>query len=125
MFGVRPAEPVGMPGRAIGSKFLDEVESGQRKPKNCPVNCIKTCDVEKAPYCIIASLISALRGNFKNGYAFAGSNVWKTDKIISVNELFKNTALIPTSRSCSTWSFINEISGEITTVKPSKINEGI
>jgi NAD(P)H-dependent flavin oxidoreductase YrpB (nitropropane dioxygenase family) len=82
--------PVGMPGRAIGSQFLEEVESGQRKPKNCPVNCIKTCDVEKAPYCIIASLISALRGNFRNGYAFAGSNVWKTDKIISVKELFSN-----------------------------------
>jgi nitronate monooxygenase len=36
----------------------------------------------------MASLASALRGNFRNGYAFAGSNVWRTDKIISVKELF-------------------------------------
>jgi hypothetical protein len=36
----------------------------------------------------MASLASALRGNFRNGYAFAGSNVWKTDKIITVKELF-------------------------------------
>jgi NAD(P)H-dependent flavin oxidoreductase YrpB (nitropropane dioxygenase family) len=79
--------PVGMPGRAIKSPFLDEVEAGKRQPKNCPVNCIRTCDISTAPYCIIASLTSALRGNFRRGYAFAGSNVWKTNKIIPVKEL--------------------------------------
>lgn len=80
--------PVGMPGRAISCSFLDEVDGGKRRPAVCPVNCIKTCDIATAPYCIIASLSSALRGNFRNGYAFCGSNVWKTDKIISVKELF-------------------------------------
>lgn len=79
--------PVGMPGRAIKSPFLDEVEAGKRQPKTCPVNCIRTCDIATAPYCIIASLTSALRGNFNRGYAFAGSNVWKTNKIIPVKEL--------------------------------------
>jgi nitronate monooxygenase len=80
--------PVGMPGRAISCSFLDDVDNGKRRPMVCPVNCIKTCDIATAPYCIIASLSSALRGNFRNGYAFAGSNVWKTDRIISVKELF-------------------------------------
>lgn len=80
--------PVGMPGRAISCSFLDDVDGGKRRPTVCPVNCIKTCDIATAPYCIIASLSSALRGNFRNGYAFAGSNVWKTDRIISVKELF-------------------------------------
>ncbi len=80
--------PVGMPGRAISCSFLDDVDSGKRRPTVCPVNCVKTCDIATAPYCIMASLASALRGNFRNGYAFAGSNVWKTDKIISVKELF-------------------------------------
>lgn len=80
--------PVGMPGRAISCTFLDDVEEGKRRPSVCPVNCVKTCDIATAPYCIMASLASALRGNFRNGYAFAGSNVWKTDKIVSVKELF-------------------------------------
>ena len=80
--------PVGMPGRAISSEFLDEVEAGTKHPKNCPVNCIRTCDINTAPYCIIACLSAALKGNFKNGYAFAGSNVWRNDKIITVKELF-------------------------------------
>jgi len=79
--------PVGMPGRAIKSPFLDEVEAGKRQPKTCPVNCIRTCDISTAPYCIIASLTSALRGNFNRGYAFAGSNVWRTNEIIPVKEL--------------------------------------
>ena len=76
-----------MPGRAIKSPFLEEVLAGKRQPKTCPVNCIRTCDISTAPYCIIASLTSALRGNFRRGYAFAGSNVWKTNKIIPVKEL--------------------------------------
>lgn len=80
--------PVGMPGRAISSLFLDEVEAGKTRPKVCPVNCIRTCDIRTAPYCIIASLTSALKGNFRNGYAFAGSNVWQNDRIVTVKELF-------------------------------------
>lgn len=79
--------PVGMPGRAIRSVFLDEVEEGKKHPKTCPVDCILTCNINTAPYCIMAALTSALRGNFRRGYAFAGSNVWRTDKIISVKEL--------------------------------------
>ena len=79
--------PVGMPGRAIKSPFLEEVMAGKRQPKTCPVNCIRTCDISTAPYCIIASLTSALRGNFSRGYAFAGSNVWRNNKIVSVKEL--------------------------------------
>ena len=81
--------PVGMPGRAINSPFLLAVEEGKRHPKVCPVNCIRTCDIKTAPYCIIASLTSALRGNFNRGYAFAGSNVWRCDEIISVKELIQ------------------------------------
>lgn len=79
--------PVGMPGRAINSTFLEAVEAGERKPKACPVNCIKTCDVDKVPYCIIASLTAALRGNFLRGYAFAGSNVWRIKSIVTVKNL--------------------------------------
>ncbi len=79
--------PVGMPGRAINSPFLLEVEAGKRHPKACPVNCIRTCDIKTAPYCIMASLTSALRGNFNRGYAFAGSNVWRCNEIVSVKEL--------------------------------------
>ena len=76
-----------MPGRAINSAFLEEVEAGKRQPKICPVNCVRTCDVNTAPYCIMAALTSAKKGNFRRGYAFAGSNVWRTNEIIPVKDL--------------------------------------
>lgn len=81
--------PVGMPGRAIDGEFIQRVEEGEERPKNCPYNCIKTCDYTKSPYCIIQSLYQAARGNMKKGYAFAGANVHHSNRITSVKELFE------------------------------------
>ncbi len=78
--------PVGLPGRAIMSEFLKRVRDGLEQPKSCPFHCIKTCDYQKSPYCIIIALYNAFRGNFKKGYAFCGSNAFRADKIISVKE---------------------------------------
>ncbi|MFR9523012.1 MAG: nitronate monooxygenase family protein [Rikenellaceae bacterium] len=80
--------PVGMPGRAIKNSFLDKVRQGIKQPKSCPFNCIKTCDISRSPYCIVSALYQAFRGNLTHGYAFAGSNAWRADKLISVHELF-------------------------------------
>ena len=78
--------PVGMPGRAIHCNFLEKVKAGIKQPKACPFNCIKTCDISKSRYCIVTALYNAFKGNFENGYAFAGSNAWKTSRIMSVKE---------------------------------------
>lgn len=82
--------PVGMPGRAIFSRFIQKVRDGEKQPKKCPFKCIKTCDISKSPYCIIIALINALKGNFENGYAFAGSNAFRATKISSVKEIFQS-----------------------------------
>ncbi|MDO9548320.1 MAG: nitronate monooxygenase, partial [Candidatus Marinimicrobia bacterium] len=79
--------PVGLPGRAINNPFLESVSAGEKKPFKCPWKCLRTCNFEKVPYCIAKALISARRGKFKYGFAFAGSNAWRADKIISVHEL--------------------------------------
>ena len=60
---------------------------GRRKPFRCPYHCIKTCDPENSPYCIGLALASARRGKLKNGFAFAGANAFRVDKIVSVKEL--------------------------------------
>ena len=78
--------PVGMPGRAIRNEFIDKINRGEKKPVKCPYKCLKTCDISKTPYCIFAALMSAMKGNFFNGYAFAGANAFKSSKIISVKE---------------------------------------
>jgi nitronate monooxygenase len=82
--------PVGMPGRAILSDFIQKVKAGKKQPKKCPFKCIKTCDITRSPYCIIIALINALRGNFENGFAFAGSNAFRATKITSVKEVFQS-----------------------------------
>lgn len=82
--------PVGMPGRAIISNFITKVKEGKKQPQKCPFKCIKTCDITKSPYCIIIALINALKGNFENGYAFAGANAFRATKIYSVKDTFQS-----------------------------------
>lgn len=80
--------PVGLPGRAIRNKFLDEVSAGERKPFKCPWQCLKTCDFREVPYCIAQALKNAQQGILEEGYTFAGSNAYRVNEIISVKELF-------------------------------------
>ncbi len=84
--------PVGMPGRAISNKFLDDVSEGKRKPYKCPYHCIRTCDYEKSPYCIFFALINAKRGKLGSGFAFAGANAYRASEIVSVQELMDTLA---------------------------------
>lgn len=79
--------PVGMPGRAIRNQFIDDIGEGKRTPYRCPWHCIKTCDYTKSPYCIFSALLQAQKGNFKHGFAFAGSNAYRATEIVSVHDL--------------------------------------
>ena len=79
--------PVGMPGRALHSSFLERVKAGLKRPKACPFDCINTCDVTHSPYCIMLALYNAFKGRLQNGYAFCGANAWRAEKIQTVREL--------------------------------------
>jgi nitronate monooxygenase len=83
------ASPVGLPGRAIQSRFLQEVSAGERKPFKCPWKCLKTCDFRTSPYCIAQALTNAQKGNLAEGFTFAGANAYRVNTIISVKELFR------------------------------------
>jgi nitronate monooxygenase len=79
--------PLGLPGRAIGNSFLADVDRGVRKPTHCPWHCLSTCDAETSPYCIARALTNAKEGNLSEGFAFAGANASRIEKIVSVAEL--------------------------------------
>ncbi len=79
--------PVGMPGRAIRNKFIDDVSRGERKPFTCPHHCIITCDFKNTPYCIALALLNAQKGLLDEGFAFAGANAYRTKEIIPVKDL--------------------------------------
>jgi len=79
--------PVGMPGRVIMTKFIDRLRQGERIPIKCNYQCLKTCNPKTAPYCIAEALFNAVSGNLDNAVVFAGSNVSRVDRIVSVKEL--------------------------------------
>lgn len=82
--------PVGMPGRAIINQFLKDVQAGVKKPYKCPYHCITPCDYKDSPYCIAFALINAKLGKMDEGFAFAGANAYRADKIVSVKELMNS-----------------------------------
>jgi NAD(P)H-dependent flavin oxidoreductase YrpB (nitropropane dioxygenase family) len=79
--------PVGLPGRAVRDAFLDRVASGGREKFQCPWKCLRTCDFKNVPYCIALALTNAKKGNLDHGFAFAGANVYRVKKLVSVKEL--------------------------------------
>ena len=81
---------VGLPGRAIRSEFLAEVEAGKKHPISCPFHCLVSCDPEKSPYCIALALVQAMKGRLRQGFAFCGANAWKIDRIVPVRELIRS-----------------------------------
>jgi nitronate monooxygenase len=81
--------PVGMPGRAIKSRFLEDVSSGKKMKIKCAWKCLKSCDLKTARYCISLALDNARKGILDKGFAFAGSNAYRVDNIVSVKELLQ------------------------------------
>jgi NAD(P)H-dependent flavin oxidoreductase YrpB (nitropropane dioxygenase family) len=79
--------PVGMPGRAVRNDFLRDVEAGIKKPFKCLSNCLKSCNPGKSPYCIADALINAQQGNLVNGFAFAGDNVYRVNRMSHVRDI--------------------------------------
>ncbi len=79
--------PVHMPGRALRSDFIDKANAGEKRPHKCTYKCLKPCRYPDTPYCISMALINAQRGNLDSGFVFCGANVWRVDKIVSVQEL--------------------------------------
>jgi nitronate monooxygenase len=79
--------PVGLPGRAIQCEFLDRVASGAKEPFKCSWKCLRSCDFKNVPYCIARALTNAKKGDLKHGFAFAGANAYRVDKLLYVKEL--------------------------------------
>ncbi len=81
--------PVGLPARVVKNKFVEDILKGIKKPVNCPWKCLKTCDYKEVSFCIAQSLFNAAQGKMEEGFAFAGTNAYLTEKIISIKEVFE------------------------------------
>lgn len=83
--------PAGLPGRAIGSEFVERLHSGGEVVTQCFANCLRKCLCrdEKETFCIAHALDQAQRGNLHDGLFFTGSNLARSKQIVSVRELLE------------------------------------
>lgn len=79
--------PLGLPGRALNNKFVQNLSQTPRSRVKCMARCLYGCNPKTTPFCIVAVLDHAQRGNLDEGLIFAGTNAYKVDKIVSVKEL--------------------------------------
>ena len=78
--------PVGLPGRVITNKYVQQIQAGKQKPIKCSWKCLKTCDFKKVQFCIAEALFNAAKGNFIDGFSFAGTKAFLAKEVISVKE---------------------------------------
>ncbi len=79
--------PVGLPGRAIKNKFINDLMGGKKvMAESCEFKCLKKCNYI---YCINDRLnMAACQGDVENGLVFSGENVYKMDDILTVRQVF-------------------------------------
>lgn len=84
---VLTSSPVGMPGRAINTPFVQSKNTGEdHTTKKCANFCLKKCDHH---YCISERLNMSRAGNIEEGLVFAGENTYKMKDILPVAEIFR------------------------------------
>jgi nitronate monooxygenase len=79
--------PVGMPGRAIRNKFLEDVEKDERERFKCFYRCLTACKIDEARYCIALALVNAYYGDLDRGLIFCGQNAHRVNEITTVKKL--------------------------------------
>ncbi|MBU0483679.1 MAG: nitronate monooxygenase [Proteobacteria bacterium] len=78
--------PVGLPGRAIKTPFVQKmIDKVDVTTKKCVNKCLKKCDHF---FCISDRLTKACEGNIEEGLVFTGENVYKMKEILTVREVF-------------------------------------
>ncbi len=81
--------PVGLPGRAIRNKFMEEVKKkGRIAPKRC-YQCMEHCNPKETLYCISQGLINAVEGKIDEALLFCGADAWKYDQMTTVKKVIE------------------------------------
>lgn len=80
------SSPVGLPGRALNTPFVQALAKGEDlTTKKCKFVCLKRCDHH---YCINDRLNAARTGDLEEGLFFSGENTYKMKSILPVAEIF-------------------------------------
>lgn len=80
--------PVGMPGRALRNRFIQQVEEKKETISKC-YQCLQHCNPANVPYCITKALVNAVKGDLDHGLIFCGANVGRIRQMMSVHDLMQ------------------------------------
>ena len=85
--------PVGLPARGVRTNLQFSIENHTAPKVQCISNCVAPCnrghEAKLVGYCIADRLGAAYQGDVETGLFFSGSNGYRIDKIISVEELIQ------------------------------------
>lgn len=82
--------PAGLPGRALKGN-LDQIrERDLEAGATCSVACLKKCTYKagRERFCIVHALDRARRGDVDTGLIFCGTNAWRSERVVPVQEIF-------------------------------------
>jgi len=87
------SSPVGYPAQGVVTNLTRLVEKREGPAIKCISNCVAPCnrgeEAKVVGFCIADRLSDAYEGNTETGLFFSGTNGYKLDKIISVQELMQ------------------------------------
>lgn len=83
---VKIMSSAGLMANSIKGKFVDRVLAENPTPPTECTDCLKRCSRK---YCIRERLIIGKGGDSDEGILFAGTDAWKIDSILSVQEVFE------------------------------------
>ena len=85
------SSPVGYPAQGVRTNLTKMVEKREGPAIKCISNCVSPChrgeEAKVVGFCIADRLSDAYEGNEETGLFFSGTNGYRLDKIISVEEL--------------------------------------
>ena len=86
--------PVGIPGRALKTPFVEKYMSGDPLSKPCMAACLSHCKYLESgeTFCIAHALVDAYLGDWETGLFFVGSNAWRCSEIDTVAGIFEELA---------------------------------
>lgn len=82
--------PAGLPGRAIVKNSDNIALYDETNATACDNGCLKKCTYKESGerFCIVRALDRSQRGDVESGLVFCGTNAWKADRIVTVQEIF-------------------------------------
>lgn len=80
--------PVGLPVRVLKTPLVQRLEHGNKEKFGCFYRCLRTCNPQKAPFCIAKALLATWRGDIENGLYMTGCNVESITGIIKLKDFF-------------------------------------